>query len=149
MNRKEQIHSRCLEVVRERLHLIRDALKDAREGANEETKSSAGDKYETGRAMMQLESEKLYEQLGQAQQDELKLIRINPKISCDAVMEGALVETDQMNLYFALSVGKIALDGQEYMSLSTNSPLGEVSLGHKAGESFSFRGKTFHILNIK
>ena len=65
---KIKLHHYCESIVEEQLSGIIAALKDAQEGANNETKSSAGDKHETGRAMAQLETEKLNTQLNEANQ---------------------------------------------------------------------------------
>ena len=52
---------------------------NAQEAANEEGKSSVGDKYETGRAMMQIERDKAAQQLDEA----LKLKNIIDQISIE------------------------------------------------------------------
>ena len=54
---KAKLYDSCLKLVDERVAHIEDAMRNAQASANEETKSSAGDKYETGRAMMHLEKE--------------------------------------------------------------------------------------------
>ena len=63
--------------VHERIAATQEAIYTAQLSANEETKSSAGDKYETGRAMAQLEIEKNTAQLAEA----LKLKQMLKQIS--------------------------------------------------------------------
>jgi hypothetical protein len=53
-------------VVHQRIASAEEAIRMAQESANQEGKSSAGDKYETGRAMAQLEIEKASGQLAEA-----------------------------------------------------------------------------------
>ena len=59
-----------------------------------ETKSSAGDKYETGRAMMQMEQDKLIAQLASLELIKTQLKQISPRQKCDQGMLGAIVNTD-------------------------------------------------------
>jgi len=49
--------------IDQRIDAAKKAIGEAQASANEETKSSAGDKYETGRAMMQLAIEQNSTQL--------------------------------------------------------------------------------------
>jgi sortase (surface protein transpeptidase) len=56
---KTRLHSLCVSYVGQRIETAQRAIAIAQASANEETKSSAGDKYETGRAMAQLEIEKI------------------------------------------------------------------------------------------
>jgi transcription elongation GreA/GreB family factor len=148
MSLKETIHLHCLEQVRDRISNIETAIKDAQEAANEETKSSVGDKHETGRSMMQLETEKLHAQLELALRDQQKLSQISPNTRCQVVSDGALVITNNMNLYFSISSGRMTVEGKEYVSLSIQSPLGEAARGLKSGDSFQFRGRGYEILGI-
>ena len=63
---RQQLLSQCQIVVHQRIASAQDAIRMAQDSANEEGKSSAGDKYETGRAMAQLEIEKASSQLAEA-----------------------------------------------------------------------------------
>ena len=55
---KEQLWVQCQKIVEHRLATAQQAMDAAQQSANQEEKSSAGDKYETGRAMAQLERDK-------------------------------------------------------------------------------------------
>ena len=83
-----------------------DAAKDARDS---ETKSSVGDKYETGRAMAQLEMEKLNEQLSQAVAQRNTLLALDLKRSHSKVDIGSRVETNQGIYFVAIGLGKIEI----------------------------------------
>ena len=58
MTPKKEIQSLCVHRLQQQLCRLEEMMNHAQEEANKETKSSAGDKYETGRSMMQLEKEK-------------------------------------------------------------------------------------------
>ena len=58
MTIKQELYKLCLEYVENRFQTIQNTIKEIQESLGSETKSSAGDKHETGRAMLQLEREK-------------------------------------------------------------------------------------------
>src|SRR5690606_34304897 len=96
---KPALYRLCEEYVDKRIASCRDAIIEAQAAANEETKSSSGDKYETGRAMMQLEIEKNGEQLAQSVKLKSMLTRINPDMRTASVQPGSLVLTDRGAFY--------------------------------------------------
>ena len=64
---KRQLYSQCVDFVEERLSNIQNQIRAIQESLTSETKSSAGDKHETGRAMLQLEREKAGQQLAEVE----------------------------------------------------------------------------------
>jgi transcription elongation GreA/GreB family factor len=136
--------------VDERIAMLREAIATAQASANEETKSSSGDKYETGRAMMQLEMEKYNDQLAE-------VLRIKQALSQlvlaapgnGTVQNGSLVWTDQGNFFISVSAGQLSLDGKTVYAISAASPMGAVLLGRKAGDQFEFRGRKAVIHSIE
>lgn len=145
---KQQLYNACRESLQKREQTIRSALQDAQAAANEETKSSAGDKHETGRAMMQLETEKLSAQLQEIIREQEKLQRIRPDKPCLTVEPGALVMTDKLRLYFAVSAGKIMVEEQVFFALSAQTPLGKVALGKQEGDLFTLQQQQYLIKKI-
>jgi len=119
------------------------------ESANDETKSSAGDKYETGRAMMQLELEKLGVQLSDAQKQLQILHKINLDNSSGAVRSGSLVNTNHGSFFISVSAGILTVDGIKVTAISTVSPLGATLLERKRGDEFQFNGKAFRIESLE
>jgi hypothetical protein len=63
---KSKLLAMCIEYVEQRISSATTAMQNAQEAANEEGKSSAGDKYETGRAMMQIERDQAAAQLDES-----------------------------------------------------------------------------------
>ena len=57
MSIKNKLLQHCKELIEARLKNAEDAMNRAQESANDNEKSSAGDKFETGRAMGHLEKE--------------------------------------------------------------------------------------------
>lgn len=145
---KQRLYDACKLSLDNRLGSIKSAMQEAQDSANEETKSSAGDKHETGRSMMQLETEKLSSQLRELLNEQDKLQQINPVRPCNRVEAGALVITDSLRLYFSVSSGRLLLDGDEYFALSPQTPLGTAAWGRQKGEKFSFNQREYQIITI-
>ena len=74
---KAKLHAMCISYVQNRMEAAVQAIDDAQQAANEETKSSAGDKYETGREMMQQEADRSQVQLNEANKLMVALSKIN------------------------------------------------------------------------
>jgi hypothetical protein len=121
---KKKLFAHCIAYIQQRIGNAQEAIETAQAAANEETKSSAGDKYETGRSMMQLEMEKNSIQLEQSikLRNVLDQIKIDRKL--DSAHPGSLVITDQSNFFIAISVGQIVLDGTTFLIISQDSPIG-------------------------
>ena len=145
---KDQLLQACHDFVSDRVTRIEAAMKQAQQAANQETKSSAGDKYETGRAMMQLEKEKLAGQLAEALKMQKALTQIDAEKTYESIQLGSLVITPQAKYYLSISAGKIALEGTVYFAISPGSPVGRQLLGKKSGDSINLAGKTIPITEV-
>jgi hypothetical protein len=134
--------------IMQRIATAQQAIQIAQSSANEETKSSAGDKYETGRAMMQLEIEKNTVQLSEAQKLKQILDQISPEKETTNIQLGSLVLTNQGNFYIAISAGELHIDGENYFAIAPTSPIGLKLKGQSKGSSFIFNNKTYRITNV-
>jgi hypothetical protein len=117
--------------------------------AANDSKSSAGDKHETGRAMMQQAQEQLGKQLQEAEMKRASLARIQTLPTTEAIGEGSLVMTNENTLLLAAPLGKIQFEEKEVFVISMQSPLAQALKGKKSGESISFQQKQINILNVQ
>ena len=145
---KQKLFSLCAAFVDARIESAKLAIELAQSSANEETKSSAGDKYETGRAMAQLEIEKSSGQLAEAVKLKKALDQIHIERITDVVRLGSLVFTDQGNYFISISAGRLQWGGKEYTAISPASPLGMLMMNMQPGSTVSFHQKQFRILDI-
>lgn len=120
----------------------------AQEAANEETKSSAGDKYETGRAMAQLEIEKGSVRLAEARKLKAALSQISRPMDSGVVRLGSLVVTNQGNYFLAVPVGRLELNGTEWFVISPASPIGTALMGTRPGQQISFQKKNISVMQV-
>ena len=148
-NIKQELYNLCQDYIDKRIQAARQAIADAQQSANEESKSSSGDKYETGRAMMQLDIEKNTQQLSESLKlkNALDQIQIgNPSLS---VHPGSLVVTDSEAFFIAISLGKVTLHDRTYLVISPGSPLGKELLGLSVGDAMTFKDHTYVIQELE
>lgn len=124
-----------------RVQAAQEAMQNAQDSANEETKSSAGDKYETGRAMAQIERDRHAQLFDQLRQERAVLDRIDPDFEFQRVGLGALVTTSVGLFFVSVSAGMVVVEGQKVIAMSPQSPLGASLMGKQAGDSFLFQQK--------
>ncbi|WP_247233907.1 transcription elongation factor [Telluribacter sp. SYSU D00476] len=146
---KQQVLAHLKALLDERMAVSWQAMEAAQASANEQSKSSVGDKYETARAMGQLDRDMYARQYEQARQERLVLDRINETEVLTRVALGSLVRTTAGQFFVAVSVGPVTLDGTTVMAVSLASPIGKLLMGKGAGESFQFQGKTHRIEAIE
>lgn len=146
---KEKLLVLCHLWIDERITNAQTAMKHAQDAANSEEKSSAGDKYETGRAMAQNERDRAAQQMEEALHQKNILNQINPVIHHSKVTLGSLVRTDKQFFFISISAGKIMLDTQEYMAISAQSPVGKLLVQTNIGQSFSVNKQVYTVVEVK
>lgn len=145
---KQSLHNYCSLHLKERIESLESALTTIEEARNNETKSSVGDRYETGRAMMQQEEEKYHAQLANAIHLSHQLGRIDPDHGYDRVVSGSLVITTAGKYFMAVGLGKIKLDEGLYYAISVEAPISQAMLGKRKGDRLHFNQKQIEILDI-
>lgn len=128
---------------------MEEELGSTREATTSEDKSTAGDKHETGRAMMHLEQEKLHRQLAEAETIVAELERIDPTSQASSIQLGTLAVTDRAAFYLASGLGKVTFEGRDFFVISTQAPIAKEMLGRRQGESFSMNGTEYVITSIE
>jgi len=144
---KIALHQKLLELLSEQISTTEISIAAVIASRDNETKSSAGDKYETGRAMMQLEQQKQEGQLAKLITQRKELEMLNMERSYERVELGALVITDRGNFFIAIPVGKVLLGDEKYYSISMASPMGKALYGKSVTDQIQFKG-TIEIRNI-
>jgi transcription elongation GreA/GreB family factor len=144
---KEQLVETCRQLILQRIQTAEQAMKAAQEGSNSEDKSSAGDKYETARAMGQLDRDMNAKQLVQAQHELAELNRIDLRVS-PTVKTGSLVETGTAIYFIAVGLGPVQFQGSTVVVLSPKSPLALQMMGKTVGTTFVFSQKNTEIKAI-
>ena len=145
---KEKLFQSCLKHIDERIATIRQTLDSIEESRNNESKSSVGDKYETGRAMMQIEEEKCRAQLANANDVKIELLSVNNSRPNQSAGLGNLVTTDNGTYYISIGIGKVMIDDRKYYCISKESPIAIAMRNAQTGDRIEFNGKKITIINI-
>lgn len=145
---KQQLYAQCEHYVQQRIETAKLAMEAAQESANSESKSSAGDKYETGRAMAQLERDRHAQLLAQARKMEQELQRLNVGKLYETVQPGSLVTTNRGTFFISISAGKLSVAGADYFAVSPASPVATALSGHKADDTLTFNNVAYQIVSV-
>lgn len=148
MDIKQSLYYACHSFVENRLKSIKNTIADIQKSLLSETKSSAGDKHETTRAMLQLEREKSGQQLSEVQKDKEILAKIDISNRSENICLGSVVYTTQANYFISISAGKLTIDNTDYFAISPNTPIGQLLLSKTAGDEVVFRKQSFIIKAI-
>ena len=146
---KDQLYQQSLDFIEQRIHTADTALQQAREASNDDTKSSAGDKYETSREMMQQDIDRNKRLLIDAQDNLRVLQSIDSSIKSTNVTHGSYVITNQGSFYVSVSAGQLHVNGKTIFAISPASPIGKLLLEKKKGEGFDFNGKKYQIESVE
>jgi transcription elongation GreA/GreB family factor len=138
----------CQDDITLRLNNLKSIIEDLQQSLQSETKSSAGDKHETGRAMVQLEREKAGQQLAEIQKTQVLLSKINVEHSSKSIGLGSVVLTTKTNYFISISAGELKTDNKTFYAISPSTPIGLLLLGKSVGDSITFRNNTFEIKEI-
>ena len=145
---KTRLKQHCIAVIEQRVANAAAAMQQAQDAANEEEKSSAGDKYETSRAMNHLEKDMHAKQL-QSNRQELSLLS---SIDCSriytTVTTGSVVICADVSFFIAAGLGKILFEGKSIYILSPAAPVSKLLLNKERGDSVTFNGRTSLIQDL-
>jgi hypothetical protein len=147
-NLKEQLYNACVDYVQKRMMAAELGIQEAQQAAKDDTKSSAGDKYETGREMAQQETNRNMAQLNEANKLKVALNGIGFTKSSGIADAGSIIITNNGNFYLAISAGTLTVEGNNYFAISPASPIGLKLKGQKAGGEFSLNGKAYVVTEV-
>ena len=139
----------CAGYVEEHIAAIKLKIAEAQDAANDDTKSSAGDKYEVSREMMQQEIDLDMTRLAEMQKHKAALERIDPTQHMDKGQSGALVYTSNGNYFLAIPAGKLLADGVSCYAISAEAPIALQMLGKNARDEFVQNGKVIRITSVE
>jgi transcription elongation GreA/GreB family factor len=145
---KQQLFKHCADYIARNIDINSQAVYAAQSAVVGEDKNTAGDRYETERAMKQRETEMFGLRLAEAEKQRALLRTIDISKKYDSVQPGSLVSTSIGTYFIAISVDEITIDGEVYDIISPQAPLAVAMDGRKKGASFHFRNKMVTILDI-
>lgn len=145
---KSTLLNSLIEQLDEKLSYLNSHSKDLNDALTSETKSTAGDKHDTSRAMIHLEQEKIQHQFSKIQQQRYQLLSFKEITSTERIGLGNIILTPQNTFLLGVGLGKQVLNGKVIFCIGAETPLAAQLLGKKVKDEFYFNGKTEVIESI-
>ena len=145
---KEALFRQCEAFANKRLETVEAVISSNQLALQSETKSSAGDKHETGRAMLQLEMEKAGQQLAGIMQMKEILAKVDILKTSKNVRLGSVIFTEKVNYFLSISAGQLIVANKMYFAVSVSSPIGKLLLGKQENDVISFNEKRYKVQKI-
>ena len=145
---KKKIIDFIIYSIKEKISILKLELDSIRNEKNNITKSSAGDKFETSRSSMQIEYDKLNNQIN-ILYNQLKLIEsIDNLTKKSRVGLGSLVKTDKSFYFICIGLGNYTIDKKTIYVISLASPIGKILNNKKEGDMIIFNNREEKIETI-
>jgi len=145
---KEPIIQELQLIIRQKLTDLSNTAQSHQEALSQASKSSAGDKHETSRAMIHLEQEKLAGQLNTYKKQLSFLDSLQTNKPKYLIENGTYVQTDKNRFFICIAHGKLILNNQVILAISPRAPIAQEMIGKKVNDQFSFNGIIHTILSL-
>ena len=121
-----------------KLSYLTTNLKQAIFSRNSDTKSSAGDKFETSREIAQIEIHKI----------ENEILKTQQFISDLASKASQLIITDKGAFLISIPFGKVMVNTTEVFCISNSAPISKALVNTEISQQFGFGGVPYKVLDI-
>ena len=145
---KQYLLLSCQQQIMQKHTLVQDKIKSIAQALDVVTKSSAGDKHQTTRAMLQIDREQAGERLAEIEKTFEVLQKINLTKTTSKVHLGSLVTTNNGLFFLSVSLGVVTYQNTMYYCIGLQTPIGKLLTGKHVGDSFCFRETTYQIKSI-
>jgi len=136
LNKSDAI-SELKKQIERKVEYLNQSLESAIISRNSDTKSSAGDKFETSREMVQIEIHKIETEILKAKQ-QLQNLAINPS---------QLITTDKGVFFISIPFGKIKIDNSELICISNSAPIAKLLLNTEISARFNYGGVDYKVVS--
>ena len=137
MFQKSEVISELLSQLNNKLELLNQNLESGIISRNSDTKSSAGDKFETSREMAQIEIRKLETEILKAQQ----FIHDLKESKAD------LIITETEIFLISIPFGKITINGKTVYCISNSAPIAKPLLNTDISAIFNYGGVYYKVVS--
>ena len=135
-------------LIKDKTKLLKFELDSINKEKNNLKKSSVGDKFETSRALMQTEYDKIDNQL-LILKNQLRAIKsISLSDNKKKVGVGSFIKTNKSFYFISIGLGKQIIDNNDIYVISLSSPIGKLLNNKKKGDKIVFNNKVELIENI-
>ena len=145
---KKELLDHCLLLLDNKISILQSEFKIYMDSAANETKSTAGDKHDTSRSMMQMEQEKMGAQLRDLLNQKKVLLSIPNMVEGKTMKLGSIVFTNSGNFFLSIFSKPISIGTDLFFPVSLQSPIGKILLNSKLGQTLELNGKQYSIIEI-
>lgn len=145
MTLKENLKKICLERLDDKIEAFQGIIEDLALDAQNDAKSSAGDKHETALSMMHIEQENLSKKIRENIALREIIAKIDDKHVSEKVEFGSVVKLNTVSLFLSAALPKITLEEESVLAISMDAPIAKELLGKKINDSFVFNNCEFKV----
>lgn len=145
---KSKLIKSCVDYVEARISRFNETMKELEEALKPESRSCMGDKYETSRAMLHLEFEKVSGQVEQFNNLRRTASLLEKQPVLPKAGFGSAVKTTAANYFIAIPAGEIKVGDESYYAVGIHSPVALQLIGKGVGEEFNINGRTMKITGV-
>ncbi len=145
---KEKIVRLQLQLLQDKIDAFKDMVDGLATDAQNDAKSSAGDKHETSLSMMHLEQEKINSKLADFLNIRERLLKLDITSGTTTIRRGSLVQVNDLWLFISEALPKVEVQGHTVFSLSAQSPLGSALIGKQENDEVEVQAKKYRIYKI-
>lgn len=145
---KEELLAHITQLVQDKIKGIEDQFDALNESLQSASKSSAGDKHETSRAMVHLEQEQLSKQLTVLKTQQEGIEKLKQIKSGSDIQYGSLVETNNGFYLIGIGIGVIEFNNNTIYCLSGTAPIVNQFNGKTIGDQIQIGPNKIEIKNI-
>ena len=146
---KESIINAYIEQIQDKIDTYQFMIQSLAEDAQNDAKSSAGDKHETGLSMMHLEQEKLNAKLSEVLDQKKVLTSIDVLQKHQIIKQGSLVETENFIFLVAIALPQWTYQNKTVFGVSLFAPLAQQLIQKKLGDTLQIGPKKQTITNVE
>ena len=136
MFQKSDVISKLLSQLNKKLKFLNQNLESAIISRNSDTKSSAGDKFETSREMAQIEIRKL----------ETEILKVQLFIEDLQEKKADFIITETEIFLILIPFGKIAINSQTVYCISNSAPIAKLLLNTDISALFNYGGVDYKVV---
>lgn len=146
---KQGLLEYCAKLFNAKLENYQSDLKVLNDSYGTETKSSAGDKYETTREMIHIEKGKVVNQIEMVKKSLVQLRQLsNQNKEFQQVENGVLFLTKDIGFFLGIAIGEMEYEGRKIYCISSAAPIAKSFLGKKTGDKIFFNQQESEIINV-
>ena len=145
---REDFLSHLEKIIDKKVLASRKYMESIERSIHSESKSTAGDKHDTSRELMQQERNKAAQNLSNQLAIQKTLIQLKLIDANVAIGFGSLIETQDHVIFIGLALGKINYLNREIVCISPLSPLARSLEGMQVGEVCAFNKVVYEIKQL-